>query len=490
MDGNLSLLKNWFSDKQFYTKSILSDGKSLRKNSEQKALALFQRAAVEVPAYKDFLKKNKIVVSSIKTAADLKNIPLTTKENYIQEYDIEKRCFGGTIANSLMISTSSGTTGKPHLWPRDLQTEVDGAYLHEYILTTYFDISHKKTLLINGFAMGNWIAGTFTLACCNLLALKGYPLVIMTPGYSLEGVMETVTAVTGKFEQIIITGHTPFLKEVAEALNGEKKMENEKIYFLGTGQAITENWRNYVKKLLHNDEHNAIINLYGSADAALMGFETLESIHIRRSVMSNDKIIKKLFDEERLPSLYNYDPHMIYFETANKELVVTKYSSCPLIRYNLYDEGGIIWPEQIRVILNKNSDNIRLSNSLPFVFLFGRDKFLVKLYGANIYSEHIQTAFTHTDVQPYITGRYTTAIEEDKNNNQVLVCKLELNKGTAATKMLEELLKQTFITEIKKLNSEYHYILENMGERVHPQIRLYENGDPTLFPSGKVKKNA
>lgn len=146
------------------------------KTSSLKPLDLFHEAVKRIPAYKNFLKKHKVNPSNIKTMKDFVKIPQMTKENYILAYDFKSRTWDGDTRNEHMISTSSGTMGEPTFWPRDIQTVVEGAMYHEMIFDQCFGMKKKRTLFINGFALGNWIAGTFTSECCFLVSLKGFPL--------------------------------------------------------------------------------------------------------------------------------------------------------------------------------------------------------------------------------------------------------------------------------------------------------------------------
>src|SRR5690242_18323931 len=159
---NVTLLQEWLTTDITADSSLLTNEKELEVQSEIKAFELFKLASVSVPAYKDFLKKNHTDPKKIKTFIDFQKVPLTTKANYIDQYNFKDRCWDGDIQDMHMISTSSGTTGEPHFWPRNLQNEIDGAYIHELIFREIFNIRKKRTLFINGFAIGNWIAGTFT----------------------------------------------------------------------------------------------------------------------------------------------------------------------------------------------------------------------------------------------------------------------------------------------------------------------------------------
>lgn len=487
------LLYSWFKNASFDS-SVLYNEKELLMQGDCKVLELFHRASERVPAYKDFLKKNRINPLLIKTISDFKGIPVTTKENYIEQYSFTQRSWDGNLSNMHMISTSSGTTGSPHFWPRNLQNEIEGAYIHELLFRDVFGILDKKTLFINGFALGNWIAGTFTSACVNLVAWKGYSLTLMSPGYVADAIIEILEKVASEYEQIIISGHVPFLKEIVE-LAVKKKIKLSNIKLLGTGQGITENWREYLLKILGSKNYfNTIINLYGSADAALMGFETPFSILLRKVLSENHEKKVQIFQSERLPSLYNFDPRLIYFEAKDKELCITKNLGCPLIRYNIYDEGGVIsYREMLKFFDMKSLDTYKTNNhqwQLPFVYLFGRDKFMVKIYGANVYSEHVQLALNHERLQKVLTGRYILEMDYNEEKNPVMIFRVELNSEVEDSPELVKLIQQVFVDELKRVNSEYNFVLEKLGDKVKPQVILYEHGNKKYFPKGVIKKTS
>ena len=495
MSHNTSLnqLQSWFASKNFYSQQVLEDENKLFNEGRKKALELFHAASQRIPAYKDFLKKSKISPEKIKTSADYKKLPVMTKENYVQVYPFEMRTWDGNLERIQTISTSSGTTGEPHYWPRTLENEIEGAFPHELILIKVFHVDSIPTLFINGFELGNWIAGTYTSACINLLIWKGYPITLMNTGYSLEDVVKTLLNIGSLYKQIIITGHTPFLKEIIEQLAKKGDHLLVKLRLLGAGQAITEQWREYMlKKLDQNNNYSSILNLYGSADASLMGFETPLSISIHKSLSQDPNLCKKIFGGNRLPSLYNYDPRLIFFEEQTNELLITKNSGVPLIRYNIHDEGGILYHSKLinQIILNKDFNLEEFNWKLPFVFLFGRDKFMVKIFGANIYSEHVAQALNHESLQSHITGQYNLQIVYDGSHNTRMVCNIELNENIKPSDELIKLIKKIFIAEVRKINSEFNDALTRMGEKVEPIILVHPYGDTTHFPKGKIKKNA
>ena len=56
------------------------------RKGEQLALELFHAAAERVPAYQDFLKKNQVKHTLVKTIRDFKKIPWINKKNYLSKY--------------------------------------------------------------------------------------------------------------------------------------------------------------------------------------------------------------------------------------------------------------------------------------------------------------------------------------------------------------------------------------------------------------------
>ena len=486
--ANFEILKQYLSNSSFYSAVNVGE-KSLQSQSEKNALFIFQQSAKRVPAYKDILKKNNVDPDKIHSISDFQHLPVLTKDNYIYQYSNMERSWDGNFDHMHMISSSSGTTGKPIFWPRGIKHEIDGAFAHEYIFDSVLGVDEENILFINGFALGNWIAGMFTHNCLNLLTWKGYCVTAASPGYSLDAVVEVLTKIAPQFSRTVLVGHTPFLKEIVDiSLKMKIDLKTLSLQFLGTGQAITETWRSYIEKQLGST--SSFFNLYGSADASLMGFETTETIFWRRQFANHPELLDSFFGRDRLPSIYAYDPRLTYFEELEHELVITKDGGCPLIRYNIHDEGGIFSQSKFRSKVNKSKQVEGDSFAdLPLVYLFGRDKFMVKLYGANIYTEHIQQVLEHKDIHSRITGRFQIQIDQNEQLDSTLVCRIELNRSTKSSIEFVQKVEGIFVDHLRAINSEYDFVFRSMGNKVNPRIIFHKHGDEKYFPLGKVKKS-
>ena len=487
----------WLEDQSFFDPAVISDEVALMTRAEEKVLTSFHQAAANVPAYNDFLKKAGVNPADIRTMDDFRQLPLTDSNNYIDAYDLASRSWFGKLSLSHFIAVSSGTTGQPHLWPRTLQNELEGARQHEFFLQEFFQVNQQKTLVIDGFYMGNAIAGTFTLACLQLLRLKGLPFTITTPSSSDRDIITFIQALHREFDQTIIFGYPPILKEVVnQVCQHQDLFDVTKLRLVCAGQPFTENWRDYLlNKLGCMPNKPTIMSVYGSSDAGLMGFETHLTIQIRRFLAKQPDIAPELFGDERLPSLYVYDPRTIYFESAAGELCFTLNNGAPLIKYNIKDRGGLIPYQKMIAFIRQHLPDSQdwISNNcgnFPFVYIFGRDKFMAKIFGLPIYSEYVQQALNHASLAPYVTGNFVLENMEDDDHNILLVCRVELEQGITAEANLQKVMSDVFIQEFITLTPLYKNILEIMGEKAKPQIILYDYQDSQYFDQNGSKKFA
>ncbi len=407
------------------------------------ALKTFQDAAVRVPAYKDFLRKNKVDPNKIKTFEDFKSVPVTNK-NYLRSYKLNEICWDGKLQAMDMISTSSGSTGKPFYWPRGAAQEEEVTKIYELIYKT-FKADKKSTLVIIGYSMGNWVAGTFTLTATMRIAQKGYPMTIISPGIIAEEIVRAVKNLSGNFDQTILAGYPPFIKDVIDLGKVEgvvwKKLD---IKFIWGGEIISEQFRDYLLKAVgktHEVERlTDTMNTYGSADAAMLGFETPTSIYLRRQAEKNVSLRSNLFKKTNLnPTLVQYDPRFKFFESINNKLIFTTSSGIPLVRYDIGDEGSLISYEAFSSLLEKYEINIekdfkkmKIPNlvwKLPFLYLFGRSDLTATLYGLNVYPENIKAALESRVLSKFVTGKFTMTTEETAKHNQFLSINIELAKN-------------------------------------------------------------
>jgi phenylacetate-CoA ligase len=471
------------------------------KRGEEAALKLFHYAAKTVPAYKKFLKEHGLRASSIKNIDDFKKVPLMTKENYLKKYSLNELLPHGDISQAHVISTSSGSTGVPFFWPRGEAQEAESALIHELFLTEFFNIDKRRTLFINTFAMGMWVAGTTTYDSVCRIAEK-HNMTLVTPGIDLEQILSAIQNLGHLYEQVIIAGYPPFVKDVID-LGQQRGMRwgEYNVRFLFAAESFSEAWRTHLlaqvkSKNLFTDS----LNIYGTADALIVAHETPISILIRRLVAKKNKLSDALFgNDHRVPTLAQYNPEMRFFEELpESKLIFTAQSGIPLIRYDIGDTGNIIqFDDLVRVAkkegidLHKEIAKEKLEKHLwnfPFVSIYGRDRMTASLYGLKIYPEHVRGALEKRNGTTHSTGRFVMTTKIDRQKNQYLDLNVELCAKQKQNKHLVQHLTEGIVKHLCTVNSEYKRLYEALGERALPKITLHDYQTSVLFSrAGKQK---
>lgn len=454
-----------------------------------KAVEVFQEAAKRVPAYQKFLAEHGVNPDQIQSFTDFQQVPVISKENYLKKYLLHELCWDGDMRGMNVISVSSGTSGKPFFWPRDIWQEKEVDHFYELTLRYLFGADEKRTLVLVAFAMGMYIAGPFTFSSCLRLGQKGYPISVVTPSNDIEAILRVVTDLSGEFDQIVIGGYPPLVRDIIDSgvrAGIDWKAKHTKLFF--GGESFSEKWRDYIHNLIDGEGLlKSTINMYGTADASLLGIETPASILLRRATAANKSSLKALFGSERLPSLLSYNPLFDYFETTSEgNLVFTTSSGVPLVRYRIGDVGGTIsydkaqdTADELGIDLTGEIEKAGLADAnwkLPMVYLFGRDDFTVVLYGANVYPENIKEALDDPRISHWVSGKYIIKKKDFQEANPYLLIQVELAAGINPEPTMNVLIKKVIIETLREKNSEYNDAYNARGRKLDPRIKLIEFG--------------
>ena len=463
----------------------------LHIDSREIAIALFQDVAASVPAYQAFLAERGINPQDIQTLADFQNLPKVNKENYISRYSLPQLCNNGKIGGCDMIAASSGSTGKPTFWPRFITDELQIATRFEQIFHDSFHADTKTTLAVVCFALGTWVGGMFTTNCCRHLAAKGYPITVITPGNNKPEILRIVQELGGNFEQVVLLGYPPFLKDVIDTgIANNIEWGQYHIKLVMAGEVFSEEWRNLVGERIGSENlYDDFASMYGTADAGVLGNETPLSICIRRFLAVTPQAAKALFGESRLPTLVQYDPNSRFFEVEDGNLLFSGNNGVPLIRYSIFDQGGLITYAQMLEFLAAwgfnpitELQNHRGIHQLPFVYIFGRSNFTVSYFGANIYPENVTVGLEQPIIREWVTGKFVLQVKEDLDKNRFLSVVVELAPGIEDKEEKRLSITAAILAQLLRLNSEFANYVPRQYQT--PLVELKPIGDIEYFPIG------
>jgi len=460
---------------------------------EQHLLALFERTRTGVPAYAAFLAQQGVDATQIRSLEDFRTLPPTTKENYHHRFPLADRCRAGDLTTSDMIAASSGSTGEPTFWPRCSTDELAVTARFEQVFRDSFSADTRRTLAVVCFPLGTWVGGMFTASCCRHLASKGYPLTVVTPGNQKAEIFRVLRALGPMFEQTVLLGYPPFLKDVIDAGLAEGvPWQSYALKLVLAGEVFSEEWRELVAERagMRNPSCD-FASLYGTADGGVLGNETPLSVGIRRFLAQRSDAAQALFGEARLPTLVQYDPWERYFEERERTLVFSSDGGVPHLRYHISDTGGLLAYDTLLDRLRdfgfdaeqaaRNSGAKHL-HRLPFVYVFGRSHFAVSFYGANIFPDTVSIGLEQPETRAYVTGKFVLEIKEDEQRNRRLAIAVELAAFAAPPPMLGDQVAEAILDVLLRLNSEFaNYV---PAERRLPLVSLWPAGHPEYFPIG------
>ncbi len=450
-----------------------------------RAVALFQRAAREVPAYRAFLAAEGVEPAAVTDAAALARVPTVSKDGYLRQHTLPALCFGGTLAGSETVAVSSGSTGLPTYFPRSLRHEVEVAWRFEQVFRDSFAAHARTTLAVVCFPLGTWVGGMFTAACSRLLAQKGYRLLVVTPGNQPPEIWRAVQELGPFHEQIVLLGYPPFLKSVIDGGRASGiDWAARPLRLVLAGEVVSEAWRDIMLERTGTpDEASFSCSLYGTADAGVLGVETALCTGIRRLCAERGEVAEALFGQRRLPTLAQYDPVERYFEAEGTELVLTaEGGGIPLCRYALGDRGGVIDFDAMRARLAGHALDWERARRLPFVFVFGRAEHAVSFFGANVFVEVVRLGLEHRSVREAVTGKLVMEVREDEAGDSHLRVDVELARGVVEDEALGPRIAAEIRAALVSTGGEFAAYVP--APQQLPEVRLWPHGHPEHFPVG------
>lgn len=464
-----------------FKKSFLSlDPETVELLREKYLLYTFQRNVAEVPQYRRFLHQKGInpvqIKSKVKSKEDfISNVPETTKKKYIfTARQLQDLCVQDGQHRMNMIVKSSGHSGRQCYWAKSHREDLFGRAALTMALDENFNISSKRTLIINGFILGTWVTGItfneFASALCTVINVGPY----------WEEILQIMQEIGGQFEQIIITGYPPFIKELVEyGLHNRFPWKKYKLHFIAGGEDFPESWRRYIRE---KSGARKIRAGFGASDIGILGgVETDDTVFIRQLADSRPEIRKALFGEvEETPMLFQYGLNVFIQANKQQELVFTTIlpeAVEPVINYNLEDVGGVIscreMQEKLR-LFHRPREFKGFKLPLPFLYVIGRSHGPVKFHAFFVYPENVEECiYRNPPITKTTTGNFRLQRIVTKDQDHFLQLEFQLKKGIAKSPSLTQKYRQCCRQTLQDVNGGYKAIHQQVGKIADPIVILY-----------------
>ncbi len=452
---------------------------------EKYLLHTFHRNVAEVPHYRRFILRNgrgrlsSRRIKEIKNKDDfISNVPETTKKKYIfTAKQLRDLCVQDGQHSLNLIVKSSGHSGRQCYWAKSHREDLFGRAGLTMALDENFNISSQRTLIINGFILGTWVTGItfneFASALCTVINVGPY----------WEEILQIMQEIGPQFEQIIITGYPPFIKELVEyGLRNRFPWKKYKLHFIAGGEDFPESWRDYIQKKSGAVKIRAG---FGASDIGILGgVETDDTVNIRRLADRRPELRKALFGEvEETPMLFQYGLNIFVHPNEQRELVFTTIlpeAVEPVINYNLEDVGGVISYRTMQEKLKEFGlvDSAALRQKfrfpLPFLYVLGRAHGPVKFHAFFVYPENVgECIYRHPLMAKTTTGNFRLQRIVTKKQDHFLQLEFQLKKGLRASSSLAKKYVQGCRQTLQEVNGGYKAIYQQVGKIADPIVKLY-----------------
>ena len=463
----------------------------------ESSLQLFHKTVAAVPAYRSFLSSHGFDATSVRTVDDFATIPRTTKKTYLQNAERKDLLWAEALQAPLWFCSTSGSTGEPYYFPRDDALAARGAAFAEAFLQ-YGSAGPGRTLVLMAFGMGVWIGGIITLRSFEIAAAKlQTPVAFLPTGYNKEQIFKALKQLSPEFDQTILVGYPPFVKEIIDEAEHEGiDLPSLNMRLMFAAEAFTETFRNYVcEKAGVTNPLLDTLNIYGSADVGAMGYETPLSILIRQIALEDPLLYKDIFGQiEKTPTLAQYHPEFVDFEAVDGELLLTSDGVLPLVRYAIGDHGGVISYQEIEKLLHRYKIDLKAEiqkagishtvKKLPFVYVYERTDLSATLHGIIIYPEFIKEGLLHPELSSQLTERFSMSTKHDIDHNQFLQINLEMQKSVVASPELEQQALSSIRDMLIAKSSEFAEVSKSKASQQLIDVVLWANGHPRYFGPG------
>jgi phenylacetate-CoA ligase len=400
--------------------------------------AAFQRAASHVPAYRRLLREHGVDAAAIVDVETFAaRCPILTKANTFDRFPIDELCAEGAMADLADVLTSSGHGGRFSFGLSTRRQRAEAPAMIDYALDEAFEISRRRTLVINCLPMGvGFSSATATVA---------------TTSVREDMAIALVTTFGHHYDQIVIVTDPLFIRRLLD--HARDRGVDWKKYRVGVvvGEEIFgEQFRSYVTGRLGLDadrpEGGYIMSSFGVGELGLhLCFETPATIALRRAAARDPELARELFGTFAvLPTVLAYNPLRTWIEAVSPDssgygrMTISMLDTAlpiPLLRYQTGDVIRLLDTQQIARQLARYG--VKLPESLPdtMLALAGRDK--ETLPGGS----HVGAYKDALYADPAVADRVTGAFRLSTTESGFVVVQVQLVRGAQVDSAFEDRIR-------------------------------------------------
>lgn len=427
--------------------------------ARKRAFKVYQKVLSGSEAYSHFFKKKKLRTQKL-TPSQFQQIPISDKNSYFRKYPLEKKLYKNKkLSEYYFLSTSSGSTGEPTIWPREYQIDNQLEPLFTEFLDNHFRVKKRRTLFVITFGLGSSTGGMLHSRLAWESSKHG-PISVITPGVDPETTVSLIQRLYKHYDQVVCIGYPPLISEFVDlAIKKHYSLKKWNLRVCFTSESASARWRNQTaKKISQTGNSKNIIAFYACSEAGIIGTETRETTKIMNYCLTDEELRIALFNDTSFPTLVEVNMAKKFVEIVDGELVITVDQPLPLIRYNLHDRGMFISAKTVQRIFVQNK--ILYRPKYPekmFLAVFGKSEMVGK-QKLIFHIEDIRYALENGSCREKLSGtfQYKEGIRQGK---LLLQLKVYLKKDLRLTKKEKEKFKKEIAVLLKRVKDTQNHTL-------------------------------
>lgn len=388
--------------------ATLAEASGLARASEARAIAAFQRAAREVPAYRSLLEASFVASERVVTIEDFHRlVPVVNKQRLFEPHRVPALCANGQMGEASLVFMSSGYSRS---FSFGLETRAQTAALTrrlDALFDFHFRVATRRTLLINALPGSVRVPSRYAM--------------VAELGPRPDAVLRALSGLASDFEQIVLLAEPLLVKSIVESARDTKlELDRHRVHVITGGEFVTEGFRSYIGGLLAHDEdrpdHGQVFTSFGVSELGLsLAHDTPELRRIGRAFARDERFCSALFgDVPYAPTLLQYFPDQLYLESpmidARPSLVATTLDPSrplPLVRYASGDWAEVLSQSELARRLERSGQRALSPRSqLPLLALWGRGGAL-EVDAGSLHVERVKAAlYDDAVICSALSGRF------------------------------------------------------------------------------------
>lgn len=481
-------LERWFLRHPLCYKALFADvlsGARWRVGA-WRAWVNFQHAYRHVPAYRDFVDAHggPPPLRCREGLPDLAVLPETDKVTYVQRYDHQARCVGGSLPHrGVVVDESSGSSGRATSWVRGPEERWATKQMLQLSFRTA--MGDQPCFVINAFALGAWATGlNVSVSLSDICTMK-------STGPDVDKIVHTLQEF-GPGYDYVVTGYPPFLKTLSDDRRIDWSAFHVRAIF--GGEAMSEPMRRYLLR-----SFTQVVGSYGASDLEInMAAESPFTIRLRQEMQHDatlrDRVIRA--GHATLPMVLQYNPLVYHLDTNPKgELLVTltrPSNIAPKIRYNIHDLGHVSRFEEVAAVLAELGLTHLIADTqpirLPLVFIYGRSDLSIDYYGANVTPDSVgEILFGLDELAPHLDS-FRLISREDQHHNTSLEVAIALREAADPADLPGQAIAEQLFTQLGTVNGDFRNAYCNTATQdQRPRVTLHAAGTGPFASENSIK---